>query len=791
MKAEARPKIIGARVQRVEDPRLLAGRGAFIDDLNLPGTLHVAFCRSDHAHARIVDIESAEASRMPGVAAVITAVDIADKMQPIRATSRMADYYATELPVLARDKVRYVGEAVVAVVASSRYLAEDAVEQIAITYEPLGDAIDPVAAAKPGSPLLHEEAGSNVIVTRTFARGDVDAVMASAAVRVGDTFRMHRKTPTAMENRGYLAEYDQGRRALTLHSTTQVPGIVRDALVEMLDLPGNRLRVVAPDVGGGFGGKAALYPEEILVCIIARQLGRPVKWLSDRLEDLMSTNQAFDEIVEAELACDDEGRILGLRAEVIGDVGAYSVYPWTAAIEPVQVVSFLPGPYRVPSYRGRVRAIVTSKTPTGAYRGVGRPISTFVMERLIDMAAARLSLDPLQMRRRNMVRSEEFPYKSASGIVWDRAGFMECLDGVATAADYQSLRQQQAQARAAGRWVGIGLASYAELTGLGSRIAVAPGMPVNTGTESASLRIDSTGAVTASFGIASHGQGLETTLAQVIAEELGVRVEDVEVIHGDSAAVAHGTGTFASRSTVLAGGAAIMSARAVREKVLEAASHLLEVDVGDMDAADGRIFVKGTDRALTFRELARAVYSEMGRLPREVREGIELEATRMYDPYFGTSTPASHLAMVEIDPETYRVTVTRYVVAEDCGRVINPLIADGQVQGGVAQGIGAALMEEVVHDDGGQILTASLMDYVVPTAAEIPAMEIIHMETELPDNIGGFRGMGEGGTIGAPAAVANAIADALAPLGIMINELPATPERLFRLIEAMNTEQPE
>ena len=386
------------------------------------------------------------------------------------------------------------------------------------------------------------------------------------------------------------------------------------------------------------------------------------------------------------------------------------------------------------------------------------------------------------MRRRNMVRAEEFPYKSASGIVWDRAGFMECLDGVAEAADYGALRQQQAELRTKGRWVGIGLASYAELTGLGSRISVAPGMPVNTGTETATIRIDATGAVTAFFGIASHGQGLETTLAQVIAEELGVRVEDVEVVHGDSAVVAHGTGTFASRSTVLAGGAAIMSARAVRGKVMEAASHLLEADTGDMDAADGRVFVKGTDRSLSFRELARAVYSEMGRLPREVREGIELEATRMYDPYFGTTSPASHLAMVEIDPETYQVAIQRYVVAEDCGRVINPLIADGQVHGGVAQGIGVALMEEVVHDASGQILTASLMDYVVPTAVEIPHMDVLHMETELPDNIGGFRGMGEGGTIGAPAALANAITDALAPLGLNINELPITPERLFRLI---------
>ena len=782
MEIEARPKMIGARVQRLEDPRMLTGHGRFLDDINLPGTLHIAFCRSDHGHARIMAIDSAEAAGMSGVAAVITAADIEGLVKTVRATSTMAHFHGTELPVLANDKVRHVGEPVVAVLAASRYLAEDAAERIVVTYEALPTVIDPVAAAEPDSPLLHEEIGSNVLIARTFERGEVDPAMAAAPVSVGGSFRMHRKTPVAMENRGYLADYDQGRGSLTLHSTTQVPGIVRDTLVQMLDLPGNRLRVVAPDVGGGFGGKTALYREEVLVCVLARKFGRPVKWLSDRLEDLISTSQAFDEIVEAELACDEDGNILGLRAEVIGDVGAYSGYPWSAAIEPVQVVSFLPGPYRVENYRGRVRGVATSKSPMGAYRGVGRPISTFVMERLIDMAAARLSIDPLEMRRRNMVRAEEFPYKSASGIVWDRAGFLECLEQACDGADYGALRQQQAAARQQGRWVGIGLASYVELTGLGSRIAVAPGMPVNTGTETATVRIDSTGAVTAYFGIASHGQGLETTLAQIIAEELGARLQDIEVLHGDSDIVAHGTGTYASRSAVLAGGAAIFSARAVREQVLRAASHILEADAGDIDAANGEIFVKGTDRSLSFRELARAVYTEVDRLPRELREDIELQASNIYDPYFGTATPATHLALVEVDPETFGVTVQRYVVADDCGRIINPLIADGQVHGGVAQGIGAALLEEVVYDETGQILTASLMDYVVPTAAEIPAMEVFHLETELPGNIGGFRGLGEGGTIGAPAAIANAIADAVGHLDIDINELPMTPERLFRLV---------
>ena len=368
----------------------------------------------------------------------------------------------------------------------------------------------------------------------------------------------------------------------------------------------------------------------------------------------------------------------------------------------------------------------------------------------------------------------------ASGIVWDRSGFVEGLTSACAAIDYPKLREEQATARAEGRLVGIGIATYAELTGIGSRISAAPGMPINTGTEAATIRLDSTGAVTGSFGIASHGQGLETTLAQVIADELGARIEDIQILQGDSAVVAHGTGTYASRSAVLAGGAATLAARLLKERVIRAASHLLEASVEDIEAADGRIFVAGTDRSLTFRELAKAVYSEMGRLPRDARE--ELEVTKVYDPYFGTTTSATHIVALEIDRETGKVRLGRYVVAEDCGRLINPMIVDGQVHGAVAQGIGAALYEEVVYDDAGQLLTASLADYLVPTATEVPAITTIHLETESPSTVGGFRGMGEGGTIGAPAAVANAIADALAPLGIEIFELPMTPARLFGLI---------
>jgi carbon-monoxide dehydrogenase large subunit len=781
-----RPKNIGARVKRVEDRRLLAGQGMFTADRFIPGALHVAFRRSDHAHALITRIDTSAAAEIPGVFAIYTARDLDDLVEPVHAPSRMTDYHATEMYPLARKKVRYVGEPVVAVLAENRYLAEDALARIEITYEPLGTVIDPEMAITADAPLLHEEAGTNVLAVREFARGDVGTEMAVAPVRVGGRFRFRRKTPVAIENRACLAEYDRGRRLLTLTLSSQIPGIIRDLLADLVNVPGHSIRVVAPDVGGGFGGKASLYQEEIVVAVLASHLGRAVRWTGDRLEDLASTSQGFDEIVDAQLALDNDGRILALGAEVIGDVGAYSIYPWTAALEPVQVVSFMPGPYRVPVYRGEVRAVATCKAPTGPYRGVGRPISTFVMEGLIDMAARRLAVDPAELRRRNLIGAEEFPYKAASGIVWDRSGFVETLTSACAAIGYAKLREEQAKARAEGRLVGIGIATYAELTGIGSRISAAPGMPINTGTEAATIRLDSTGAVTGSFGIASHGQGLETTLAQVIADELGARIEDIRILQGDSAVVAHGTGTYASRSAVLAGGAAALAARLLKERVIRAASYLLEASVEDIEAADGRIFVGGTDRSLTFREIAKAVYSEMGRLPRDARE--ELEVTKVYDPYFGTTSSATHIVVLEIDPETYHVRLDRYIVAEDCGRIINPMIVDGQVHGAVAQGIGAALYEEVIYDDAGQVLTASLADYVIPTAYEVPSITTIHLETESPSTVGGFRGMGEGGTIGAPAAIANALADALAPFGIEIFELPMTPERLFRLIDKVKAQ---
>ncbi|MGH7302110.1 MAG: xanthine dehydrogenase family protein molybdopterin-binding subunit, partial [Candidatus Rokuibacteriota bacterium] len=509
----------------------------------------------------------------------------------------------------------------------------------------------------------------------------------------------------------------------------------------------------------------------------------PVKWIGDRREDLLSTTHAWDEIVEAELGLNRDGTIVGLRAQVTVDVGAYSIYPWTAAIEPVQTISFLPGPYRVPTYRGRTRGVATCKAPLGPYRGVGRPPAVFVIEGLMDRAARQLGLDPTEIRLRNFIRDEDFPYKSPSGIVWDHSSFTGSLLKAREALDYKAARDEQERARAAGRWLGIGVASYVELTGIGSAIPVSPGMPVSTGTEAATIRFDPGGKVTAVFGVASHGQGLETTLAQIVADEVGVPIEDVRVLHGDTEVSPYGTGTYASRSLVLAGGAAILAGRAVREKMLLIAGHLLEADPADVIVADGRYAVRGMpDRSVAVRQIARAAYSGVRQLPKGLEPG--LEATRFYDPYYGTASNATHVAVVEVDRATCAVKTLRYVVVEDCGRMVNPLIVDGQVHGGVAQGIGAALLEEIVYDEHGQLLSGTLMDYVVPSACEIPMMEVHHLETPSPVTLGGFRGMGEGGTIGAPAAIANAVADALAPLGIEVSELPVSPDRLFRLIGA-------
>jgi carbon-monoxide dehydrogenase large subunit len=778
----AAPSLIGASIKRREDRRLLTGRGRFVADLTRPGMLHAAFLRSPHAHARILGIDSTAARAHEGVGGVFTVEDLRADARPIRALSRMRGYVVTEMPPLASGKVRYAGEAVAAVVAESRYAAEDALDRIVVDYAPLAAVTDPRAATTDGSPLVHEEAASNVILSRAFSQGDVAAALAGAAIRVADRFRFHRHAAVAIENRACLAEWDAGADSLTLWTATQVPGMLREALADLLAVPAHRVRVIAPDVGGGFGMKSALYPEEVVLSVLARRLGRAVKWIGDRREDLLASTQAWDEDVEAELGLGADGRIAALRAKVWADVGAYSIYPWTASIEAIQVVSFLPGPYRVPHYHGEAWGVATSKAPMGPYRGVGRPVSTFVMEALVDRAARRLGRDPADLRRINLIRRDELPYRSPSGLVWDSGGFLESLDRACEAVDYARIRAAQRREPGARRRTGIGIASYVELTGVGSAIPASPGADIATGTEGATVRVDPSGTVTAAFGLACHGQGHETTLAQIVAEELGVEVDAVRVVHGDTETGPIGSGTYASRSAVIGGGAAILASRAVRDKALLIAAHRLEADARDLELSRGVAWVRGApDRRIPMSEIARTAYLGARRLPKGMEPG--LEATRFYDPYIGTAANATHIAQVEVDLDLCSVRLARYAIVEDSGRIINPMIVEGQAIGGVAQGLGAALLEEIVYGDDGQPLTGSLMDYVIPTAVEMPPVEVTHLEAPSPSTLGGFKGVGEGGTIGAPAAIASAVADALAPLGVQITELPITPERLFRLLD--------
>lgn len=780
VKSGSGEKLVGQAVRRTEDARLLCGMGRYVDDIEFANGLHMSVYRSDKPYARVVSINTEKAKDLPGVFGVYTWSDIADCIKPAVATSRMADYQSTAIYPLANGVVRYVGEPIAVVLAVDRYIAEDALNLLEVRLEPLAIENDPVKASQPKAPLLHEDLISNILVKRSFAKGEIDQALKNAPVVVEGEFRFHRKTPMALENRVYLAEYIKRRDSLMLYSSSQVPGIIRDALAEFLDLPGSRFNVISPDVGGGFGGKTSLYPEEMIVCALAYKLKRSIKWTGDRLEDLISTSQGFDERIKAKLALDADGKIMGLLAEVISDIGAYSIYPWTAGIEPVQVISFMPGPYRVPAYLGSVIAVTTPKAPTGPYRGVGRPTSTFVMERLMNMAAKKLAVDPVELRLKNMVTPEEFPYKTPSGIVWDQSAFTEGLKAASDTFAYQERREYQAQARSQGKLVGIGVASYAELSGIGSKISASPGMPINTGTDTCVLSLDSTGAITAAFGCAAHGQGHETTLAQVLADELGANIQDIHVITGDSTAVPHGTGSYASRTAVLSSGAGILAAQELKSRMASMAAYLLNTSVDDLRFRNSHIEQLSAPNQIEFVKLAKTVYSEMGRIPAELRQ--VLSVTKTYDPIFGTTSSATHLVEVEVDPSTFKVDIKRYVIAEDCGRMINPLIVDGQIRGAVAQGIGAALLEEVVYDQEGQLLTASLVDYAIPTALEIPDIKIVHMDTTAPNTLGGFRGVGEGGTIGSPAAIANAITDALSGFACEVNELPATPERIFQLI---------
>ena len=783
--ADRRHKHVGAPVQRVEDGRLVSGQAQYVANIQLPRMLHLAFARSHVAHGILRGIDTSEALGLPGVAAAVGGADIADECEPIRGDAWHDRWQPSEQWPLAIDRVRFVGEPIAAVVAKTRYQAEDGAELVVADVEPLEPVTTVEGALAGDSPLLHEGWSDNCFVKRRVSGGDVDHSFATAPHTLQVTCVMGRHSCMPLETRGSIADYDAVDDRLTLWSSHQQPHILRTSIAEALRFPEHRVRVIAPDVGGAFGSKCLLYPEELSVCVLALRLRRPVKWIEDRSEHMLASCHARDHRHEIEVAYEDDGEILGVRARVWVDCGAYSIFPWTAGMEPSNAVGILPGPYRISNYHAEGFAVATNKCPGGPYRGVARVPANFSMERAVDQVARSLGLDPLEVRRRNMIRSEEFPYTSVTGKIYDSGSYIESLDELVERADLPGLRAWQERERAGGRVIGIGAACYIEQTAHGVEEYVLRRLPLVFGYDTATVRVDPSGGVAVLGGIHSHGQGLETTLAQIAADVLGTKLGDVRVIFGDTDACPYGGGTFGSRSAVLCGGATDLAAGSLREKLVTAAAHFLEVDVADVELGDGYAYqVDDTANRMSISDLAHVFHLRPDRLP----PGLEpvLDATATYDapPGRGTFGNGAHLAVVEVDDETGHVEVIKYVVVSDCGRMINPTIVDGQHQGGVCQGIGGALFEEFLYDELGNPLSTTLLDYHMPNAADIPDIEVSHLETPSPFTRLGIKGVGEAGIISPAPAIASALEDALSPSGrVFVGRTPFTPERVLGYVD--------
>ncbi len=754
--------LIGAPVLRREDGRLLTGRGEYVSDMVLPRMVHAVFVRSPWAHAEVLEVDGAIAAAHPGVVAVVDGRDAQFAAVALEARSSVSSYDASPQPVLAR-RVRFAGEAVAVVVAESLPQAVDGAETVDVAYEPSAAELDPFTA-------------SHAFLRRRFEAGDVDGALAAAALVVRRTFTTNRQCAAPLEGRATLARWDAASGRLMVWTGAQAPHITRHGLSEFLGLPERRIRVVAPDVGGGFGQKAGLYPEDLAVCLLACRLGRPVKWVETRSENLTAAAHARDHHYDVAAAFDAGGVLLAVDATIHCDTGAYSMFPWTAALEPLMAGGLLPGPYRVANYRAEVVAAATNKAPAGPYRGVARPATVFVMERIMDMAAAELGVDRADLRRRNLVGPADLPYVAATRLVHDSPSYPVVLDRVLESVDYEGFPKLAEAARAEGRYLGLGFAVYNELTGMGRAASAGPRIVYRTGHEGATVRVDPSGGVALLAGTTSQGQGTETTLAQVVAGELGVDIDDVDVRQGDTDSALFGFGAFASRQGVIGAGAAALAARDVRDKVLVIAAHLLEAAPGDLEITDGRVAVRGTPaRSVTVADVAGVAYHEAHRLPPGVEAG--LEATRFFDPEQGTFAAGALAVMVEVDVETGAVALLRVVCAEDAGRALNPVVVEGQIHGAVAQGLAGALYEHLRYDDDGQLTTATLIDYLMPSAADLPSYEVHHCDSPSATNPYGVRGVGEAGTLGPGAAVANAVADAL---GVEVNHLPVTPARIHQ-----------
>jgi len=763
---------IGKSLLRLEDESLLRGDARFIDDLKPEGHLHVAMLRSPIASAHIRHIDVSAAARSAGVIAVFTGADLEGSCAPMKVHLTTPGALAPDRPIIADDRVRFVGEIMAAVVADSRYSAEDALELIQVDLDPLPPVTTFEGALAHGAPLVHDSVPGNLYFLGHRAMGDVAAAFRVADAVVDGEVSHPRVMAAPMEGRGVLA-MPAGSGGVVAWTSTQAPHAVGEAIAESLQLEEARVRVVASDVGGGFGLKAHVYTEEILLSWIALRLSRPVRWIEDRSEHLQASNHARDQTVRFSAAVRNDGRVLGLRATVFSSIGAWGIRPHGPLLDPMTCAGLIPGPYDIRDYEYSSYAVATNKSPEGPYRGVGMVTAVLAHERLMDLIAARLGLDPADVRRRNLVTPLQMPYTAATGHPYESGDYPAALETALSAFGYDSARAAQARARAEGRLVGIGISSYVEFTGAGSSTFQGRGMVGIPGTDTARVWVDRNGHVRVQTSCPAIGQGVQTTLAQVAAAELGVGPEAVIVEQTDTAQVGNGTGSFQSRSSVTAATSTHRAAKRLREEILNAASWRLDQPVERLTLTGHVVAVAGEATSISLAELAELSPAETG--------GHELNISVTYDPVQASHPYATHVCMVEIDRGTGAVEIGRYVIAEDCGTVINPMIVDGQVAGGVAQGVGAALLEEITYGSDGQLLSGSFLDYLIPTASDVPLVEIKHLVTPSTVHELGTKGIGEGGTIGSTAAVANAIADALSvPDGI----LPFTPERILSLIRA-------
>ena len=765
-------RYVGKPLKRKEDPRLIQGLSHYVDDLQLPGMLYMSIVRSPYAHARIRAMDTSKAAAAPGVVAVLTAEDVRERIGPVPCAAQIPDIKMALRPVLASDRVCFVGEAVAIVIGTDRYLAADAANLVEVDYEAMTPVVDPLKAMAKGTPVIHPQFKDNIACRWELEGGDVKGAFKQADRVVRQRMTNQRLIPVAMEPRGVVADYKVGEKRLTVWSSTQIPHLLRTQVAVMLGVAEHSVQVITPEVGGGFGSKLNVYAEEALVAHAAMRLGKPVKWIESRRENFQATIHGRDQIADVEVAVKRDGTLLGVRCKIVADLGAY--YQLLTPLIPTMTGLMIAGCYKIPAARVEITGVFTNKMATDAYRGAGRPEATYFIERAVDLVAAELKKDPVEVRRKNFPQPKDFPYATPTGVVYDSANYQRSLELALKKSGYKALRKTQANLRRKGKYIGVGVSTYVEICAMGPSSAMPAG-----GWESATVRVEPTGKVTILTGASPHGQGQETSFAQIGADILGVEPEDVNVVHGDTAAVPYGIGTFGSRATAVGGSAVYNSLQKVREKLARIAGHLMGEDPQKLVFQGGQISVRSSKKSIPFGEAVGAAYVAKT-LPAGVEPG--LDATSFFEPSNFTFPFGAHVCVVEVDAETGDVRIVKYVAVDDCGNVINPLLVEGQVHCGIVQSVGQALLEEAVYDEQGQLITGELTDYAIPRAWDLPRMETARTVTPSPVNPMGVKGVGEAGTIGATPAIANAVVDALQPFGVRHVDLPLKRERIWQIL---------